>query len=84
MKKLIYFSIISLLLTSCFFGQENNTEAINEQTSYYADVSYLADDKLEGREIGTKGEILAAAYISKRMKAIGLTPKGINTTYVQE
>lgn len=41
-----------------------------------ADVSYLADDKLEGREIGTKGELLAAEFIADRFKDIGLTPKG--------
>ena len=41
-----------------------------------ADVSYLADDKLEGREIGTKGEELAAIYIAERYAALGLTPKG--------
>lgn len=40
------------------------------------DVSYLADDKLEGREIGTKGEQLAAQYIAKRYKELGLTTKG--------
>lgn len=41
-----------------------------------ADVSYLADDKLEGREIGTKGEELAATFIAERYAQIGLTPKG--------
>ena len=41
-----------------------------------ADVSYLADDKLEGREIGTKGEELAAIYIAERYAALGLSPKG--------
>lgn len=40
------------------------------------DVSFLADDKLEGRETGTKGEQDAAAYIVKRFKEIGLQPKG--------
>jgi hypothetical protein len=40
------------------------------------DVSYLADDKLEGREIGTKGEELAAIYIAERYAALGLSPKG--------
>jgi len=42
------------------------------------DVSFLADDKLEGRETGTKGEKAAAAYIVKRFKEIGLKPKGTN------
>jgi hypothetical protein len=40
------------------------------------DVAFLADDKLEGRQTGTKGELLAADYISNRFKAIGLQPKG--------
>lgn len=40
------------------------------------DVMFLADDKLEGRETGTKGELEAAAYIAKRFKEIGLEPKG--------
>lgn len=41
-----------------------------------ADVAFLADDKLEGRKTGTKGEQEAAAYIVERFKAIGLLPKG--------
>lgn len=41
-----------------------------------ADVEYLADDKLEGRQTGTKGEKLAAKYIAKRFKKLGLNPKG--------
>ncbi|MDN3491557.1 M28 family peptidase [Winogradskyella bathintestinalis] len=40
------------------------------------DVAYLADDKLEGRQTGTQGEILAAEYLIKRYKEIGLQPKG--------
>lgn len=40
------------------------------------DIAFLADDKLEGRQTGTKGEILASEYIVKRFKAIGLVAKG--------
>lgn len=40
------------------------------------DVAFLADDKLEGRQTGTQGEILAAEYLSKRFEEIGLKPKG--------
>ena len=46
------------------------------------DVVFLADDKLEGRQTGTPGEILASKYIVKRFKAIGLQPKGTEG-YVQ-
>lgn len=45
------------------------------------DVSFLANDKLEGREIGTKGEQEAAAYIVKRFNDIGLMPKGTEAFY---
>jgi len=39
-------------------------------------IQYLADDQLEGRRTGTKGEKLAAQYISHEFQAIGLLPKG--------
>ena len=47
------------------------------------DVSFLADDKLEGRGTGTAGEKAAAAYISDRFKDLGLTGKGTEG-YLQE
>ena len=47
------------------------------------DVTFLADDKLEGRETGTKGEKEAAAYIAKRFKSLKLEPKG-TSGYFQE
>ncbi len=39
-------------------------------------IGYLADDKLEGRRTGTKGEELAVEYISNQFNSIGLLPKG--------
>ena len=51
-----------------------------KEYSYYnnmqADVTYLADDKLEGRSTGTEGEKLASDYIITRFQEIGLEPKG--------
>lgn len=46
-----------------------------------ADVAYLADDKLEGRQTGTEGEQIAAAYIAKRFEELGLSPKGTDGFY---
>ena len=46
-----------------------------------AHISYLADDKLEGRRAGTNGETLAMEYISNQFKTIGLEPKGIEGYY---
>ena len=48
-----------------------------------ADMEFLSSDKLEGREIGSKGEMMAAKYLAKRFKKIGLVPKGTNG-YFQE
>jgi len=44
-------------------------------------VQYLADDKLEGRRTGTKGEALATEYISQQFKKIGIAPKGTTAYY---
>lgn len=46
-----------------------------------ADVAFLADDKLEGRQTGTEGEKKAAEYITKRFEEMGLIPKGTNGFY---
>ncbi len=47
------------------------------------DVNYLAEDKLEGRETGTRGYDLAAEYSARRFSEIGLQPAGDNGTYFQ-
>jgi aminopeptidase YwaD len=46
-------------------------------------VTYLADDKLEGRRAGTNGEKLAADYIRSQFEKAGLAPKGEQGTYFQ-
>lgn len=40
------------------------------------DITFLADDALEGRAIGTPGEEKAATYIAEAFEEIGLSPKG--------
>ena len=40
------------------------------------DVTFLADDKFEGRQTGTEGEAKASAYLVTRFKELGLEPKG--------
>ncbi|MDQ3510252.1 MAG: aminopeptidase, partial [Pseudomonadota bacterium] len=49
-----------------------------------ADVRYLADDELEGREAGTRGYDLAAGYVAKRYQQIGLEPGGDDGTWFQQ
>ncbi len=69
MKKLLF-----LFVLACFLSCKNEPKVAEDKIK--EDVAFLADDKLEGRQTGTQGEILAADYLSKRYKSIGLLPKG--------
>ena len=68
--------IILVTLISC--KTENKVE-----NKIKEDVAFLADDKLEGRQTGTKGEKAAADYIASRFKSLGLEEKGTKG-YFQE
>ncbi|MFT3682258.1 MAG: M20/M25/M40 family metallo-hydrolase [Ferruginibacter sp.] len=46
-------------------------------------ITYLADDKLEGRRAGSAGEKLAYEYISSEFSKAGLSPKGENGSFLQ-
>ncbi|HEX8263063.1 MAG TPA: M28 family peptidase [Allosphingosinicella sp.] len=48
-----------------------------------AHMAVLADDLLEGREAGTRGDALAQLYIRTRFEEIGLAPAGDPGSYVQ-
>ncbi|MGQ0815756.1 MAG: M20/M25/M40 family metallo-hydrolase [Gemmatimonadota bacterium] len=48
-----------------------------------ANVRYLADDALEGRLAGTRGERCAADFIAATFARLGLRPAGDNGTYFQ-
>jgi len=72
--------IIGLLFTVCVttaFSQSANKQEIEK------DVSFLANDMLEGRNTGTNGELLAAGFLMGKFYDIGLIPKG-NRGYLQE
>jgi len=53
-------------------------------SSLKAHIGYLADDKLEGRRAGSRGEKLAADYIINNFQKIGLQPKGDKNGWLQE
>lgn len=46
-------------------------------------IEVLASDEFEGREVGTKGQELAAEFIAGEMKDIGLKHFSIDNTYFQ-
>ncbi len=43
-----------------------------------ADVAFLADDLLEGRDTGSRGHEIAARYVATQFEAAGLKPAGKN------
>ncbi len=67
-------NFVALLALLCVFSCKQEPKVAESKIK--EDVTYLADDKLEGRQTGTKGEKLAADYLVKRYKEIGLKPKG--------
>lgn len=87
MKKYL---LVLLLLPAFSYSQSKKKKKQAEEkanaelvTHLTAHVQYLADDKLEGRRTGTKGEELAMQYIIEQYKQMGLEPKG-TVGYVQE
>ncbi len=59
--------------------QQANAALTNNLKSH---IQYLADEKLEGRRAGTKGEELAMQYIISQYQLAGLEPKG-SDGYIQ-
>ncbi len=74
----VLLSAVLLVQCSTYNGSLSSTAESSYDPLIEKDIEYLASDALEGRQTGTAGEKLAAAYISKRFKEIGLMPKGTN------
>lgn len=58
--------------------------AFHPEISQMEVIVNLASDKMEGREVGTKGGDMAADYIKAEMIRIGLSAKGDNGDYIQK
>src|SRR5690242_13009563 len=86
MKKIFLVVVLFPLLT---FAQSKKQRKAQEKAdkitfaNVQAHIQYLADDKLEGRRTGTKGEMLAMQYIADQFSKNGLQPKGTNG-FIQE
>ncbi len=72
MKKTLAILLLSIFTLACT-DFTTDKELI---TGLKEDIGYLASDELEGRAIGTDGEVLAARYIANKFIEIGLEPKG--------
>ena len=87
MKKIL---LLLVLIPVLSWSQSKRKKRIAEEkanaalvTSLKNHVQYLADDKLEGRLTGSKGEELAMQYLTQQYQQMGIEAKGTNG-YVQE
>ncbi len=75
----LFLSFIPTIL----FGQKLSKDDKIVLNGISSHISFLADDNMEGRRAGTKGEILATKYIQNQFKDAFLNPLGDNLTYLQ-
>jgi Zn-dependent M28 family amino/carboxypeptidase len=57
-------------------GAQSPSPVGPDQTRWWAHVTTLADDNLEGRQTGTDGYRKAAAYVADQFERVGLKPAG--------
>jgi aminopeptidase YwaD len=80
MKRIFF---LFILFTEAVFAQKLKKADKVILQSLKSHVEFLADDKLEGRRAGSNGEKLATEYIINQFKSIGLSPAGVNGSYLQ-
>ncbi|WP_299332981.1 M28 family peptidase [uncultured Psychroserpens sp.] len=69
------YTLIALFLFALLGCKTDSKEKV-KSVSIKDDVTFLADDKLEGRQTGSDGEKEAAKYIAQRFENLGLSAKG--------
>ena len=76
---------IAAALTGCHLSYAQKLKKADKAVikDLQSHITYLSDDKLEGRRAGTKGEQLASEYISRQFAAAGLQPKGADGGWLQ-
>jgi hypothetical protein len=53
-----------------------SASSLDDGKRWWTHVQFLADDKLEGRDTGSKGHLKAARYIAEQFERAGLRPAG--------
>jgi hypothetical protein len=70
--KLIALAVVSSVAATA----AQSIDLPSEGKAWWAHVQFLADDKLEGRNVGTPGYEKAVDYVESQFRAIGLRPAG--------
>src|SRR6202140_585725 len=74
--------LLALLLTSLFaISAPAQTPPHFDGQTWWNHIKFLADDKLEGRDTGSRGERAAQAYAIEQLKSAGAEAAGVNGFY---
>jgi aminopeptidase YwaD len=76
--------IVFLLISPILFAQKIKKEDKLVIDNLKKAITFLADDKLEGRRTGSAGEKLAYEFIQKEFKKAGLETFTTNKSYIQD
>ena len=57
-------------------------QAATDGARWWAHVEYLADDGLQGRDVGSEGFEKAAVYVAGQFEKIGLKPAASRTPWL--
>lgn len=75
--------VAALSLAVAAAAQDAPVEPTFTADAFRAHVAFLADDRLEGRDAGSRGYDLAALYVASRFEALGLEP-GMGENWYQQ
>lgn len=85
MKKYILVALVLIVAGGNVFAQDATAKKYGETitiTELKENLSILASDAMEGRETGTRGQKMAAAFVKAHFEDIGLTAP-VNGSYAQ-
>lgn len=80
MNKYLFFGLSMLISLSLFAQKKGQIKAVSPYlesitpNDLEAHIGFLADDLLEGRETGQRGQHLAGLYLAQQFKKMGLAP----------
>ncbi len=75
------FLLCALLATQTVSAQSTTAAITTADLQHRLEI--IADDSMMGRESGSKGDFLTAAYVAAEFRRLGLRPAGENGTYFQ-
>jgi len=86
MREVFLILIVCVLVPACDVtppAQNGSYDNAVSSQRLEADVRFLSDDLLEGREAGKRGYDLAALYVAERFRSLGLTTGGDDNSFFQ-